>query len=298
MKSHLLAISICLVPTLSPGQSLTDEERKALLEKIQNIQEQAESNVDKKYRNALSAFSSAMVSPDESLDLYLECEEMINFERKNKKGADFREWRKNNHEKLTDNNFKLALQFQLRWLVLSLQASSKNPDPEKLALEASSIVDNIVSNAEKLAPHKSTLNQSVLSTVFAQSYNITNIEIKDWPMAPAQFDAIYEQVILPPLRRPDRVTHLTTYWQKRINQQGELVIQWHSSAKPKSSTPSPEYEKFMTETLPQLRWDAEVDVFKIGDQRASAERMVNLIQANINHQSAQKWIETLTTLVK
>jgi hypothetical protein len=239
-----------------------------------------------------------MDNQNDALDLYLKCEEMINFEKKNKKAADFRDWRKNNNDRLSDESFKLALQYQLRWSVLSLQATSKNADREKLAVEASKIVDAVVNDAEKLAPYQAVLNQNVLSSVFAQAYNINGIEIKDWPLAPGQFDAIYNNLLLPPLRRSDRITSLSTYWQKRIKQQGEIVEKWHSGEKSKSNIPSPEYEKFVTDTLPQLRWDADVDIFKAGDQRAAAERMLKHIEGNINHKSAPKWIENFTSLIQ
>ncbi len=297
MNRHFLIATVAFIPLMSQGQNLSDTDREAILKKIEAMQEQADSAVDKKYRTAMSVFSNAMSDPNSSLELYLKCEDLINFEKKNKKAVDFREWKKSNNDKFTDTAFRLALQYQLRWSVLSLQAASENADREKLSIEASKILDAMVNDAEKLAGHQSILNQSVLSSVFAQAYNINGIEIKNWPLAPGQLDQVYNVLVLPPLRRSDRLAALTASWQKRISQEGELVQYWKSGGKSKSSEASLEHEKFITETLPQLRWDADVDIFKAGDQRGASIRMLKHIEDNLSHKSAPKWIESFTSLV-
>lgn len=298
MKFYLLPVLLIASSLTSNAQGLTDADREEILKKIEAIQQQADSMVDKKYQQAMSAFSSAMDNENEALELYLKCEELLNFEKKNKKAADFRDWKKNNQEKHLEAGFRLALQYQLRWLVLSLKATSENADREKLAIEASKILDDLVKDAEALAPHQAILNQNALSSIFAQAYQINGIEIKNWPAAPGSLETVYNNLILPPLRRADRINHLTTFWQKRINQEAELVLKWKSNGKGKSGEASLEQEKFNNETLPQLRWEAEVDVFKVGDQRGASDRMLKLIQENITHKSAPKWIESFADLVK
>jgi hypothetical protein len=298
MKLYLLLAILVTSIITSHGQNLSDADREALLKKLQTIQKQAESAIDTKYRNAMSAFGSAMNNENSALELYLKCEELINFEKKNKKTADFRDWKKNNNDKFLDTSFRLALQYQLRWTVLTLQASSENADRDKLSIEASKIIDAIINDAEKLAPYQSVLNQSVLSSVFAQAYKINGIEIKNWPLAPGQLDAVYDEILLPPLRRADRISSLTSCWQKRMNHQGEIVLKWKSEGKSKSGENSLEYEKFITETLPQLRWDADVDIFKAGDQRGASIRMLKHIEDNIGHKSATKWAQNFNTLIE
>jgi hypothetical protein len=297
MKFFII-LTIFTISTISSyGQNLSDADREAILKKIQTIQEQAESAVDKKYRNAMSVFSSAISSENSAYELYLKCEELLNFEKKNKKAVDFREWKKNNNEKLTDPSFRLALQYQLRWCILTLQAASENADRDKLWTEATKILDALVNDAEALSPYQSILNQNVLSSVFAQAYNLNGIEIEKWPLAPGQLDTIYDELLLPPLRRPDRIAALTSCWQKRMTQQGEIILKWKSAEKIKSGENSLEYEKFLTETLPQLRWDADVDIFKAGDQRGASIRMLKHIEDNVSHKSATKWVQSFNALL-
>jgi hypothetical protein len=300
MKKHLIVASLTFAPLISHAQDLTDADREAILKRIELAQEQAESNIDRKYRSALSAFSSGMINENSAMELYLKCEEMINFEKKNKKAVDFRDWKNKNGDKFSDTSFRLTLQYQLRWLALSLQATSKNANREKLALEAIKIIDGITADAAKLKPYQSDLNQGVLSSIFAQAYNINGIEIKNWPSAPGQFDEIYDQLILPPLRRSDRIASLKTIWGKRIAQKVDIFEKWNNPEKggAKSIQQSPEYEKFLTETVPEFQWNAEVDIFKAGDQRGASERMLKHIESNINHKSAEKWIDSFTELLQ
>jgi hypothetical protein len=300
MKNLFLIAALTFPPLISDGQNLTDEDREALLKRIEIVQEQAESNIDKKYRAAMSAFNSAINSENSAMELYLKCEEMVNFAKQNKKAVDFRDWKNKNSDKFSESDFRLALQYQLRWLVLSLQATSENADREKLALEAIKIVDSIAKDATRLENYQSVLNQSVLVSIYAQAYNITSIEIENWPTAPGQFDAIYDKLILPPLRRVDRIASLRTIWDKRITQKADIFEKWNSPEKggSKSIQRSPEYEKFITETLPEFRWDAEVDIFKVGDQRGTSARMLKHIEDNLNHKSASKWIEAFTDLLQ
>lgn len=121
-----------------------------------------------------------------------------------------------------------------------------------------------MAQADSLEPYQSVLNQSVTSTVFAQAYNISGIEIENWALSPGQIPAIYDKIILPPLRRIDRIELLKAAWQKRMSQEGELAEKWsNEKASGGLNARSPAYEKFITESLPDLRWNAEVDFSKL-----------------------------------
>lgn len=298
MHISKLAIALTLLPMFCQAEGLSPTEREELLKKIEVIEKQSESYVNQKYRTAMKAYTEAMTSENSALELYLKCEEMINFEQKQKKNSDFRDWKKKNDEKFSETAYRRALQLQLQWLSLSLKATSENVDRDKLSLEVATYVDKMLEQAEVLAPYQSILNQGVTSTVFAQAYNIGGIEIKKWPLSPGQISAVYEEIILPPLRRADRIEALKAAWQKRMVQEGELVDKWSSQkASGGLNTHSPAYDKFVTETLPNLRWNAEMDLFKAGDERGSADRMLKHIDTNMSHKSATQWLEQLGKLV-
>jgi hypothetical protein len=73
------------------AQQLTHSNREAILEKLEAIRKQADEKVDSRFRSAISAYRSAMVSGDATMDLYLKCEELVNFSEMQKKNSDFRD---------------------------------------------------------------------------------------------------------------------------------------------------------------------------------------------------------------
>jgi hypothetical protein len=299
MKTLPLALFLTLQP-LAAQEALSPSDREALLERLEKIREDADSKVDARFRTAISAFRNAASSPNSALDLYLKCEEMVNFEEMKKKNADFREWKRSNDAKLSDTGFRIALQQQLRWLVLTLEATAEMPDLDKLALDAGKIVDTIVSQAEDLSAHRDILQQGVTSSIFARAYDINGLKVENWPLSPAPLAAVYDQVLLPPLRRANRIESLKAAWTKRMVDESSLLDAWSGNPgeKNKPGVRSPAYDKFVSETVPKLRWDAEVDLFKAGDEKAAAMRMLKHIEENLTHESAPKWAEDFVKMLQ
>lgn len=299
MKTLTVALLLAFSGPLSHAQQLSNSDREAILEKLETIRKQAGEKVDSRFRTAISAYRAGMSSDDAAMDLYLKCEELVNFDEMQRKNADFREWKRRNADKLSDKGFREALRQQLRWLVLTLEAASEEPDRDKLALEAGKVLDSIVAGADEFSKHRSVLQQGVTGSVFARAYNINGVKAEEWPMSPVPVAAVYEQVIFPPLRSPDRIPALKSAWSKRMIHESTLLEAWSGDPdeKQKPGTRSPAYEKFVSETIPMLQWDAEMDFFKSGDQQGAALRMLKHIDDNMSHDSAPKWIEDFTALL-
>jgi len=299
MKAAILGVLSAFTISASSGNELSDADREALLSQLEEIQAAANSRVDQRYRTAMSAFNTAAGSDKTAVSLYVDCIELVNFKQQEKSGSDFREWKKKNKDELSEPGFKLALQYQLRWLILLLKAASEEPDMELLTTDAVRIVDSIVAQAEDVRAYNKLLNQSVTSTIFAKAYEVTELKLEAFPTAPLQIDQIYETLVLPPLRRVDRVGALRSKWQKLITQKGELVRQW--SVEPdehlRQGERTLEYEKFIEDVVPQLRWRTEVDVYRAGDERVAAVAMLKHIQNNLSHKSAPTWAEAFVDLL-
>ncbi len=184
--------------------------------------------------------------------------------------------------------------------MLTLEASSETPDRDKLAVEAGKIVDALVAQAADLSAQRELVQQGVTSSVFASAYGINNLKVENWPLSPAPVAAVYEQVLLPPLRSPNRLESLKTVWNKRMLNESSLLDAWSGNPgeKPKPGVRSPAYDKFVSETVPKLRWDCELDLFKAGDEKGAAIRMLKHIQENLAHESAPKWAEDFVTLLQ
>jgi hypothetical protein len=283
---------------------LSAADRETLLENLEKIQNSSDSKIDERFRLAISAYRTAMASDDAAMSLYLNCIEKVNFEDQAKKAADFREWKRKEADKMSDTGFRLALRYQLRWLVLTLQAASPNADRSKLLGEAQDAVDSLFRDIVKLKGQQQTLGQGVTSTVFAKAYDINQAKVEDWPLSPLDLDQIYGSILFPPNRTPSRVAALRASWIKRIQQ--ETIKHEAFGGRQRDdkrvgtveSMQSPEFTKFLQEGVPRMQWQMEMDLFKAGDENGAAVRMLDHLKKYVNHPNAREWGDQFKSLLK
>lgn len=280
---------------------LTEADRIALEEQLEAIQNQSDESVGGLYRRALADFRSAIRSDDATMELYLKCLEKVRFTDEKKKAADFREWKRRNKDRLKSSSMRMALRHQLSWILLSIEAARKSPEERKdLSQRAMAHLDQIFKNAEVLKDHRDVLNQDALSSVFARAYKL-HIKVEHWPRSALDIAGIYEHVVMPQLRRPERIGSLRTAWKKRIEHEGLKVERWTREETrrigTKESMRSSAFEKFLADTRPQLLWKMEVDCFKSGDERVAALNMVNHLKKYLTHKDAPEWIDGFQKLI-
>jgi|688.fasta_scaffold32374_5 hypothetical protein len=303
MKTRALVTMALLACQSLAEEKLSEPERDALLERLEIIRNSADARVDARFRAAISAYTSAIASEESVREFYLKCVEKVNFTDQNRKASEFREWKRQEAEKLSSQGLGLALQIQLRWLILTLQAASENSDRQQLASNAQSVLNTIVARASELAAHRDVIARAASASVFARAYEITDAGTKDWPSSPGDIGAVYEQIIFPPLRAGRQTDTLRAAWTLRIQQ--EMTIQENS---PPEQAPArrigmasamrpASYELFLAEELPQLQWTMELDLYKHGDPRNAAARMLAHIEKNITHKTARTWSEQLEELL-
>ncbi len=302
-------ILVCSVMTLhnASAEALSDADRETLLNNLDKMKETADARANARFGIALAAFRNAIQSEDTVIEFYLNCIEKVNFTDQQKKTVDFREWKRTEADKLSEPGLRLALAYQLKWLILTLQATSENVDRTKLASEAQNIVDAIFSNPSKLVGQENLLNQSVTSSIFARTYDINSIELEKWPMSPINLEQVYNNILLPPYQNPKSINELRTLWIRRIHQECMKAEFWTEPVKQgkkeekkigmASAMRPPEYEKFKEETLPELEWEMEVDLFTHGDQSVSSIRMMALLQKNLSHASVNDWAQELRDML-
>lgn len=314
---RILAFLICFWVTcpLSHAQALSDAERKALIDELTKIKESADQRVDARFRTAMRAYNQAMASNEAVTDLYLKCVEKVNFANNLKEPKEFREWKEKQATTIADPAFKLALRYQIRWLTLMLEATSKNANQERLAVEAASFVDTIFSDFSAIETQSSILRQSVMGSVFAKAYQVDSIGVK-WPTSPVDVGGIYEKVILPVLHSPTLSSGLRNAWIKRIQLEKVNTCSWvdrktefinkegrHDREKEREAKEAIQKEKTVKEehfdarTQPELIWQMEMDLFKNGQEVDASARMLSHIQSHITHPSSRQWTEQLQQLL-
>lgn len=302
---RLAAALLCTTISLGTAraESLSPADREALLENLEKIREDAMSRVDARFRVAIAAYREAMATDESAYEFYLKCIEKVDFEDQQRKAADFREWKKKEDDRLKDMGFRLALRYQLRWLVLTLRAASEKTKMSDITPEGMELVDAVFRDAMKLGPQIQTLAQPVTSTVFAKAYDIGNIKNERWPQSPVQLEQFYGQVIFPPLRTPAKVDALRAAWIRRIQQEAIRVEATENSGDGGRRNGQPigprgqAVDRFNEETLPELQWQMEIDLFRSGDERNAAMRMLEHIQKHLTHRSSRQWGEELKSLL-
>jgi hypothetical protein len=279
---------------------LSEADRIALTEQLEKIQQRSKDRVGGLYKRAIRDYRSAIKSDDATMALYMTCLEKVQFTDEKRKSQDFRDWKRRNKEKLSSSSMRMALRHQLAWLLLSIEAARREGDVSELGNRAMSHLDQIFKNAEVLKDHRSILSQSALGSVFARAYQL-NIKVDDWPSSTMDIAQIYDKVVMPPLRNTTRIDSLRAAWKKRIQHEGLAVEKWSvrngKKIGKKDALRTPDFEKFLSETRPQLLWDMEVDCFESGDEKVSAVRMLKHLETYISHKEAPTWIQDFQNII-
>jgi len=296
----VLTVSNFSEKSAAEPQPLSGADRIALEEQLEKIQKASEARVGGLYRRAIHDYRSAIRSDDATMDLYLKCLEKVQYTDEKRKTQEFREWKRKNKDRLSSSSMRMALRHQLSWLLLSIEAAQLDGEVSELGVRAMTHLDQIFKNSDKLEEHRGVLSQNALGSVFAKAYNL-NIKVKDWPKSALDIAGIYEHVIMPPLRRKDRIDSLRSAWGRRIQHEGLVHEKWGkregTTIGKKDAMLPPAYEKFLMETRPQLLWKKEVDCFKVGDQKIAAVNMLNHLKKYLTHKDAPEWIEAFQGMI-
>lgn len=299
MKTLSVSVSLVALLAMVHADPLTQADLEELRERLNVIQESAKEHQGMRYKAATDSFRAALQNEDSAMDLYLKCMEQVDYIDQDKKSQDFRDWKRDNEDRLKTPAFRQALRFQLNWLALTMKAAARPEDTQKLAPDAQEALRAIFANARSLEGQGELLSRSVLETVYARYYKIGDLPLKHWPNAPLQVSAIYEQVILPPLRKPDSIAALSAAWDARLQMESAKAEYFSErEAKGRRAATTADPLTFSTVTLPNLQWSKQLDLYQSGDQRAAALRMLDHIKTNMNHNNASVWIQEFQNLVK
>ena len=303
MRALPLVLCLVLLAVRVVAEPLTASDREALLENLDKLRGIVTERVDSRFRAAIVAYRGGMASDGAALEFYLKCVDKVKFEDQYKKAADFREWKKKEEAKLSETSLRRALVYQLRWLVLTLQAASENADRAKIVAEAQQQIDEVMHDAGVLTNQSEVLSQNVIGTVFAKAYEVGAIDLEQWAYSPYSIGEAYEQIILPAYRAGGDVNALRACWIKRITQEGVLHEPASAKVKTNSHALAPEsnrsagMKKFLAETQPSLQWMMEKDLFRCGDQRGAAVRMVAHIEKHLAHPNVRDWGDELKAML-
>jgi hypothetical protein len=312
MRVPILLLTASLFTHGLQAAPLSQASREALLEKLEEIKNGSASTADARFRLALGAYSEALQNDDAVMELYLKCVSKVEFENLKRKDADFREWKKQNQARFSEGGFRLALRYQIRWLMHTLEAASEKPDRARLAKEAQETVDSIFRDAEQLKRQQPLLTASATSSVFAQAYDLNSVSAPDWPAAPLDLATLYNSLLLPPFRNPTGLAALRSGWMQWIQQETLKQKIWSEQDKQELKRKGlPEdkhadvnedavpknFVEFVEKERPKLQWQMLVEIYQYGDEGGAAQEMLSHLQNHLGHPSAKEWAAQLEQLI-
>ena len=333
----LAAALLCVVVGFQvpvSAQDLTATEKKTLLEEIEKIEKLLKDGRAKNNVRVLSQLRQASASPSSALKFYLECVKEVDWESKGKRETDWREWRDGQAE-FDDSGYAKAMQYRLRYMVLTIQASMLDQDDSsthaKLVKDSAAFLSSLISNYKDVSNHVDVLQDSVLSGKIAEKTRLSDSLDKPnrWSETPLDIDGIYETTILPYYRSTGNATSLKSAWKNRISQLGVI----EGTAEPVKistrgnrgggsrdrgstrGTSSADREKareerkdnaeeaearlaeFKRERLPGLEWEMERDNFVFGKNKSTAARALGShLRKHLDNASAPSWMAELKKL--
>jgi len=294
MKTPWIAIvSLMLAASGSPvahAETLTPEQLAKILSELKTIEEQVTSTRLKTRTSAVEAFRSAASSDKAVLEFYLTCIKEINFDRKEARASEFRDWREKNEARLKDPATLTAMRLQLQYLVLSLRCA-EGVDLETIVPELEAFINNIVSNHQALGDGLNTLKQPVSQTIFAQAYELDqSLRLNDWSYTPGNIDTVYQKTLFPYYRKK-HPEMLMTAWDRRIAHETTLF-------QGENADNAPAQQKFQTERLPRLQWQRASDVFQNASQPQGALAMIQVLKSHPDHPDATEWVNQMKDLLQ
>lgn len=298
MKSLRYLASLTLATASLHGQEkLSEVDRDLLLERLKEIQETSDTTVKSRFGIAMAAFKEGVASDTAAHDLYLKCVEKVRFQDEAKKTNEFREWKRRHKDRTDSAGFRRALRHQLNWIVITLEAAQNEDNLGAMGPRGTAVIEAILKDADVLKGQERLLRSDVMDSVFATAYSVNNASPASWPKSPLAIAQIYDSLILPPLRSPETLPALRQGWLKRIEHEGLILESWTEEGSDGKDR-KPAFEKWLMNGRHELTWSMEVDLFNNGDQRKAAIRMLEHLKGNLNHESAPKWINQFTSLVK
>ncbi len=290
---HVLAsvavVGSLIITPVSAEQDLTTKQLEELLKELKGLGEQVKERKSNKHSTALQAYQAAVQTNVTAYKFYLDCYKLLNFEQKERREREYRDWKDANEKKLRSVAHGKAMRFQLQWLVLAIKAeNSKDIGPLIPAVYA--YMDNLIAEYDELGSSGRLVRQSVQGTVFAEAYGLdTALDGKRWEFTPLNFSGIFDKVILPYYRAVENKTEVLKAWDKRISYAAQRAA--------KIELKQAEID-FKGEILPRLKWGKLRDLFALGDRATAIAGMVGIIKTNIGHDDAERWVRELAGLVE
>lgn len=326
MKSTALSLVLLALPALTYAQApantppagpvvqLTDEQVAKVLVQLQELEKQISEMRGSNLNSILQKLNEGLASDQAALKLYLDCDSLVNSSRKEESKTEARareEQMKRNLDRkggngggqADDGDFAMAVRFQIRYLIMTLEAhEAKEEEFKKMIPKLQSYISDVLAVAPKIKGRAlQQMNQPLAGggrrgiggggggNPIIEAFQLDRyLTVPNWTNRPLDFSGMYTSTILPLAEKEDNKL-LPGLWDARINAEGIFR---------KESMFAPEFDLWTKNELPVLRWERAKYLYAKGPEPVMAmSEMLKLIKDNPAHASAPSWLQELRMIV-
>lgn len=282
--------------------ALTEAQVSSVLNQLKELETQISQMRGNTLASVMTKLREGMTSDQAAMKLFMECDMIVNSERKESDKADARK-RQEQIEKNMERRGKgggnndegdvdFAIRLGIQYLVLTLEANeAKEEEFKKIVPKLQEYIQTLLAAAPKLKGRANGQLASALTdrNPIVSAFNLTPyINPKNWANRPTDIGGMYMQTIFP-IAAKDDMASLPTLWDARINAEGTFR---------KEHMFVPEFELWTKTELPGLRWQRAKYLYEKGPSAINAMAdMLKLIKENPGHSDAPKWVKELRQLV-
>jgi hypothetical protein len=298
MKLPALLLALLSLPAFgqepAAPQTLTPEQLTNVLKQITQLEDQIAAMRDGRLAAALQKIRAGVASPRDALNLFMECDKIVNADRKELDKAEARrrqemmERREKNDNAEDDGQFSQAVQLGLKYLALTLEANElKAEDKAAMIPKLQAYIQDLVASAPNL---RGRSLQYLASAVNDRNPIVDALRLspftkpRDWSPQAMDIGGMYKNTLLPTAEKY-KPELLPTLWTERINAESALR---------KETMPAPEYELWLQDDVPALRWERASYLVEKGPSKINAMAdMLALIKEFPGHADAPGWLSEL-----
>lgn len=286
----------------NPKATLSDAQVNTVLDQLKDLENQVLQMRSSALSTILTRLRTGASSDQAAYNLYLECDRLVNSDRKEVPKVEARkrqedleskmERRAQNPAAADDGNFNQAVRLGVEYLILTLEAhETKDEDLKKMAPKLQEYIQALVSAAPKLKGRAGNYLNNALAAnnPIVDAFSLSRyLSRKDWNTKPMDIGGMYNQTLLP-LAEIQNPESLASLWDARINAEGIFK---------KENLFGPEFELWTRNELPLLRWQRATYLYQKGPSPVTGlADMLKVVKENPGHPDAPKWLESLRLLV-
>jgi hypothetical protein len=279
-------------PTAAAG-TLTAAQVEVIAKQLKDLEKQIADMRGNNLSAILAKLRSAAVNNAAALNFYLDCEKLVNVERKDLKRDEERKREANVERKAekqadSEGDYGAAARVQVLYLILTLEAhETKAEDREKLIPKIQSYAQELISIADKLRGRPAEIaDREVTRGPIVEAFQLQRyLESKDWSLQPTRIGQIWEKAIFPIFTTSEKKDGLGAQWEARINA---------DAAYQKARLTEPEYALWVQNDLPAIQWEKATALLASGPSPVNAlAEMLKHIKDHPGHPDAPQWLSQM-----